>query len=253
MKNTILIAKREISSHINSFGFHLLLFFLFSIFSILAFNALSYFNYFYMLYGGYGAILNVYDNLIEPVLHNLSFLLLLFCPVLTMAYIAGERRQNTLELLFSLPLSPYEIVFGKFLAGISTLFFILLFSLYFTLSLNIVCELDYLRIFSGYLGLFLLCILFVSLGIFFSSLTQSLALAAIGSLFSSIVLWLLNWVSGTSTGFLEKFLSNLSITYHLNNLIKGIIDTRDILYFTLMSLSFLLLSTFFLEERRGGV
>ena len=181
----------------------------------------------------------VADLVVAPVLEIASVMLLMISPLLTMRLISEERRNGTLTLLLSSPISISEIVLGKFL-GI-TLFYLILTTMIslMPLSLMVGTELDLGKLASGFLGLLLLLCAFAAAGLFLSSLTDNPVVAAI----STFGLLLLLWIIGRSgTPGVDSIFTYISLTHHVAPLLRGIVSSVDVGYFILFTTTFLLLT-----------
>lgn len=179
--------------------------------------------------------ININELVFRPVFHNMAIILLLTLPLLTMRLIAEEKKTKTIELLFTSPLSIIHIVLGKFLAALFILGLMLLLTGYMPALMAFYGDLQWGPIFSGYLGLFLLGGVFLSLGLFASSLTENQIIAGFVGFGLTLLLWMMSWASqGSAQGFLGEVFSFLSIGEHYSHFIKGLIDTKNVVY--LMSL-----------------
>lgn len=179
-----------------------------------------------------------------------AFVLLLVVPLISMRLVTEERRNKTLPLLFSAPLSMTEIVLGKFLGLYTFLLIQLALTALMPLSLLAGGGLDFGLLGAGVLGLALLFGGFAAVGLFMSTLTQHQTIAAIGTFGILLTFWLLDWArTGTGGGVLPY----LSLLNHTEPFLKGVFDTRDVVYHLLFIVSFLALSVRRLDmDRLGG-
>ncbi len=189
------------------------------------------------------------DIIVSPLFGNAAIILLLVTPLLTMRVICEERRNKTLALLLSAPVSSYEIVLGKYLAILGLIGCILLLVCLMPLSLLMGGELDYGKYFCNALALALLVSAFISVGIYLSSIASHPTIAAIGSFGLLLLLWIMDWTANTQAGESE-LLEYLSLLQHFQNLQSGLLDSADIVYFVLFSLGFIVLSILRLESDR---
>ncbi len=189
------------------------------------------------------------DILISPVLNNASVILLMVSPLLTMRLIAEERRSGTLGLLISAPLSPIEIVMGKFLGMM--LFWCVLIALLSLMPLSLLLggSLDIGKLASGLLGLLLLLSCFTAIGLYISSLTEQPGVAAIGSFGVLLLLWIIDWAGKTGEGS-SGLLSWLSLVSHYKPMLHGLINSADLAYFLLITGFFLALTARQLDNQR---
>lgn len=181
---------------------------------------------------------------------NISLLLILLVPLLTMRSFAEEKRQETLELLFTYPLSDFEIVAGKWL-GLVWFFGLLLVPLtgYLGIFHWIGGEFDMGPVLSGFVGFCLLGMSYLTVGVFISSLTKNPAVGALGTLGLLIMFWIFDWVKDISGGPWEKFFSAISPLGHYRHLTLGILDLQDAVYFGFFILYFLFLTIRSIETR----
>jgi len=180
----------------------------------------------------------------------IPFVFMFFIPAVTMRSISEEKKSGTLEVLLTLPVEDYQIVLGKFLAGIILIFVAVILTLVYAFTLSGLGNLDFGSVVAGYLGLLLLGATYLSIGIFTSSLTQNQIVAFITSFLIIFVLFMLDKVLIFVPAFLASFLEYLSVDYHLANLTRGVIDSRDLLYFLSMIFFFMFLSVRVLSNRK---
>lgn len=186
------------------------------------------------------------DVVVTPVFGNTAIILLLITPLLTMRLICEERRSKTLSLLLSAPVSSAEIIVGKY-AGILGLLLLIVASIsLMPLSLLLGGELDYGKLFCNVLALALLVSSFATVGLYMSCLAGHPTVAAVGSFGLLLLLWVLDWSAGQNGGLLAY----LSLLQHFQSLQSGLLDSRDVLYFVLFSMTFLILSIRRLEYDR---
>ena len=150
----------------------------------------------------------VTEVVVPELLGNAAVVLLLVVPLLTMRLISEERRNRTLTLLFSAPISMTEIVLGKFLGMLVFLFLVAMLIALMPLSLLLGGGLDFGLLLSGVLGLMLLLASFAAVGLFVSTLTQHPTVAAIGTFGALLMFWILDWSGqGAASGSLFAYLS----------------------------------------------
>ena len=188
----------------------------------------------------------VTDLVVMPTFEVASIILLMVTPLLTMRLISEERRNGSIALLLSSPISMTEIVLGKF-TGIVLfmLIFITMISL-MPLSLLMGTELDLGKLAAGVFALMLLLSAFSAAGLYLSSLTSNPVVAAI----STFGLLLLLWIINSNTGDASNTLDQLSLKGHFAPMLRGLIDTADIAYFILFIATFLLLTIRQLDSQR---
>ncbi len=194
--------------------------------------------------------MNLNSRVIEPLLHDLSIVLVIVMPALTMRVFAEEKRTGTYELLLTAPVRTGEIVAGKFIAAACFTLVMVLLAWIFPMILMVFGNPEVGVMFSGYLGLALLAITFVAVGLFTSSLTQNQIIAAISSFGLLILLFVISWPAEAGGGAAWSLLKYLSLPEHFAMLVRGVIDTSDIVFFLSMILVALFLTQRSVESAR---
>ena len=190
------------------------------------------------------------DTSIRGFLEAAQLLILLFSALLTMRLISEERKLGTWELLLTAPVREYEIVLGKFFSSLLVLSGMLILTLYFPILLMIFGDPDTGPILTSYLGLLLLGCAALAIGIFASSLTPNQIVAAVvagGILFG---LWFLGMVGNLLPQPAGEILSYFSLSQHFTGFVRGIVDTRDVIYYLSVTAVFLFLSVRSIETER---
>ena len=168
------------------------------------------------------------------------WIFLFMIPALTMKLIAEEQANGTLLWLFTLPIKNNQIIWGKYLAVVSVVIFCLLSTFLFTITLQEFLmpeqELDYGTIFSGYLGLFFLGCLFTAIGLFTSSITKNQVMAYVLAVFFCFIIFygFESLASYNLLGSMDFYVQKIGSFTHYNQFLKGIIDSRDLLYFLIL-------------------
>ena len=193
--------------------------------------------------------LNLMDMVLEPFFGSISIILLLMVPLITMRLFAEEKKTGTAELLFTYPISDRGAVLGKFTAGVTVLLLLLLGTLPAMLLLGIITNPPWAAIGGGYVGLFLMSSAFVSLGLLASSLTENQIIAAAIAFGALLLLWIIGWSESLVGPVLGSILKYLSLLTHYDNFAKGILDSRDVLFYILFILLFLFSTLRILESR----
>ena len=176
---------------------------------------------------------------------------LFFIPAITMSLIAREKNLGTMEVISTLPLKDLDFVVGKFLAALSLVLIGLLITLvhFFTL-IQVGTNIDYGAVFTGYLGLALAGAVYSSVGTFASSVTDNQVVAFIIGIFIVIIFFLMDkmlmFVPVSLTGIIQY----LSVDYHLSNISRGVIDSRNLIYFASVVGFFLFMTVRVLEIRK---
>ena len=189
------------------------------------------------------------DIVVTPLYGNAAIVLLLVSPLLTMRLICEERRNKTLPLLLSAPLSNMEIVLGKYLASFGLFAVLVGLITVMPLSLLVGGTLDFGKLFANILALLLLSGAFSALGLYMSCVASHPIIAAIEAFGALFVLWILDWSAALSDNPSE-WLRYLSILRHFQGVQSGLISTMDICYFLLFISLFLFLSVRRLSKER---
>jgi ABC-2 type transport system permease protein len=176
--------------------------------------------------------INLNEMVFRPTFHNMSVVLLLIVPILTMRLFSEEKKTKTTELLLTSPLTISEIVLGKYLGAFVIYLTMVGLTLYMPLLLSIYGQVNWGTVLSGYLGLILLGAVFLAIGLFASSVTENQVIAALISFGLLLLVWLLGWAAATVEGTgLGEILSYLSILDHFDGLIRGLVETRTIVFY----------------------
>jgi ABC-2 type transport system permease protein len=174
---------------------------------------------------------NLNQMVVVPLLHNMSVLLIFIVPAITMRMFPEEKRAGTYELLLTSPVRVGEIVLGKFLGGLVLVLLMVALSGLFGLLLVLYGNPELPMMLSGYLGLALMGTVFLAIGTLISSFTDNVVIAYVGALFTLLVLYTIGWLGETIQGVGGGLVRYASITEHFTELTKGIIDTKDLVYF----------------------
>lgn len=194
-----------------------------------------------------GAVVNVNQDMLRWVFHTTAFFLLFLLPMVTMRSFSEELRSGTIELLFTSPLTDTQIVMGKFLGALS-LFAVMLATTSFHMAvLFYFGDPEWKPIAVGYLGLFLLGAGYIAFGLMFSALTKNQIVAGLLSFGAFVLLYLV--ALGEDRGWME-LVTYLSVDQHLEEFAKGVLDTRDVVYFASMTILGLFLTKQAIESYR---
>ena len=253
MRMTWIIAKRDLGSFFNSPIFYVVTTVFLIIYSFMFFNILNFFSFQSFQarqLQAMGMNLNLNEMVIEPSLQNMSVILLMIIPIITMRSFADEKKMKTFRLLLSSPVHLREIILGKFLACMIVVAVMILISSYSVGFLFLLGEPEPGPVVTGYLGVLLMAGCFVSVGIFASSLTDNQIVAAVLTFGFSLFMWVIGWgaqAAGSTTG---QVLQYLSIVDHLDRFLKGLVDTSDLVYYLSFSLFSLFLCHRVLDSNR---
>jgi ABC-2 type transport system permease protein len=176
---------------------------------------------------------------------------LFFIPAITMGLISREKNVGTFELLTTLPLTDSEIVLGKFLAALKLVLVGLAFTAMHVLTIVLLGEnVDYGALVCGYLGLVLLAAVNTAIGIFASSLTADQIVAFIIAFLITLFFYVLYIILPIIPSTLVGGFQYISFFYHLRNISRGVIDTRNLIYFITLTIVFLRLAVVVMESRK---
>jgi ABC-2 type transport system permease protein len=158
--------------------------------------------------------------------------LFFFIPALTMKMLAEENKSGTIELLLTKPVTNWQVLWGKFLACFALIFFALLCTLPYYITIVNLGKVDHGVVLCGYLGLLLISAAYIGIGIFASSITSNQIVAFLVSLFIGIFFQVLfSMLSVGFKGVLGETLNFLSLSTHYEAVIRGVVDSRDLIYF----------------------
>ena len=181
---------------------------------------------------------------------SMPMLFMFLAPAITMRLLADEKSSGTLELLITMPVRDWEVVLGKFLAAMGLLCAALGLTLFFAITVRLVGPLDRGPAIGGYIGLLLMGGAYVAIGVMCSAFTRNSIVSFIVAFAISFALFLFGHVEQFAPQALQPLLNFLSISNHFENISRGVIDTRDVIYYlSIMGVS-LLFATLSLESRR---
>jgi ABC-2 type transport system permease protein len=181
---------------------------------------------------------------------NMPLLFCLIVPFVTMRLLAEERREGTLELLLTMPVTDWQLVIGKFLAALGLMCVLLLLTLAFPITVSSLGPLDKGTTVASYFGALLMAAAFVSIGIMASSFTKNQIVAALVAFFIGFGLFLLGALMGVLPPSLAPIAAGLSIGSHFMNIARGVIDSRDVLYYLSIIFVCLMIAQTTLDSRR---
>jgi len=193
---------------------------------------------------------NIIDSLMRPLFNNMSIILLLILPLLTMRLFSEEKKEGTYELLMTYPVKEISTIAGKYLSALTIFIMMLAGTLLYPILLAVFADPEPGPIFTGYLGLFLLGASFISIGIFFSSLSDNQLVSGTMTFGMVLFLLLVGWLAPIADSSLFNFISELSLIYHFNQFAKGIVNFSDITYYLFLAFFFLFLCKKSLDSDR---
>ena len=190
------------------------------------------------------------DSSLRSVFSTIPFIFIFFAPAITMRLLTEERKSGTIELLVTMPLSDLEIVLGKYLASLGLLVVSLIFTLPFAITIFAVGKPDTGMLVTGYVGLALMGASYIAIGVFASTISKNQVVSFIIAFMIIFALFLLDKFLAVMPSYLVPILQYLSIDYHYNNIGRGVIDSRDVVYYLSLIVFMLALSKLSLESRK---
>lgn len=181
--------------------------------------------------GGQSQPMDVNEWVIRPVFSNIGVIGLFLIPMITMRLFAEEKRTGTIELLVTSPIKDLEIILGKWLAAMLLYASMLGLSLLSMGLLFVYGRPDWRPLAIGYLGLLLQGGCLLAIGTFLSTCTRNQIVAGVAGFAVSLLLWVLDWSTSFNTDTMSKAISYLSVLQHFDSFSKGVLDSKDIIYY----------------------
>jgi ABC-2 type transport system permease protein len=234
MGNTLTIARRELGAYFNS---------------PIAYIVITVF----LLVSGYLFFAQVFlvgDATMRDFFGISPLIFIFFAPAITMRLLAEEKRSGTFELLITMPVTDWQVVMGKYLAALATLGVAILLTLAYPITISRLGELDWGTVTGGYLGLILLGGAYLAIGVMASSWTRNQVVAFILSFAITFALYLCGKLLPLVPASLAPVIEYISLDAHFTNIARGVIDTRDLIYYASLIGACLFLATRSLESRR---
>ncbi|MCX6279924.1 MAG: ABC transporter permease subunit [Bacteroidetes bacterium] len=219
MKQIWIITKRELRSFFDSLMAYIM---------IVLFLGFS--GFFTWLFGG--DVFMVNQASLQSFFGIAFWSLFFFIPAITMGMIADERKSGTIELLVTKPVTDRQIIAGKFMAAFLLICIALALTLPYYITVANIGKIDHGAVLMGYLGLLFMSAAYISIGLFASSITGNQIVAFLIALFIGIFFHLIfSLLASGTTGWLSSILSYLSLSTHYESMARGVIDTKDLIYF----------------------
>ncbi len=191
----------------------------------------------------------VTDIVVTPLMQIAAIILRMIMPLITMRSLAEEKRNRTLSLLVSAPLSMSEIVLGKYLGLLGFIVILVGMLMLMPLSLYLGTTPDGGKLLSIGLGLLLLLAAFAAIGLYLSSLTENQTIAAVSTFGALLMLWIVDWI-GASLDNGQSVFAYLSLLQHHQAMLEGSFDTGDLAYYLLLIVAFVGLTIRQLDRER---
>ena len=234
MSNILAIANKELRSYFASPIAYIVIGLFAALYGFFFWAILQYFVAQSMQMGQFGMgpqSMNVNQQLIRPLVQNVTILVLFLMPMVTMRTYSEEKRSGTIELLLTSPLSDFQIIMGKFLGAMALYLVMLAVTLIHLAILFVYGHPEWKPILTAYVGLVLLGGCFISLGLFISSLTKNQIVAGVVTFAVFLFFWIITWIGSFSGPTVDKLTTYLSIIDHLDDFGKGVIDTTHVIYY----------------------
>lgn len=189
---------------------------------------------------------------LAPIYQNFVVMLIFIAPLLTMRLLAEERREGTIEMLFTSPLTEWQVTLGKFLGALVFISVMALLTLHIPFFATRYGSIDVGPVWGGYIALLCLGAAAVAFGLFCSSLTDSQVVAGFLTFGGLLISWMLSWLGQSMTVQSDwvAFITQLSIYSHFERMLQGAIDSKDLIFFASVVLLFLFATVRVLESRR---
>ena len=229
MNNVLAIAGKELRSYFASPIAYVVIGFFALMFGFFFYSLLLYFDR--QSLQAAGQAVNVNEQFLRPVFLNATVIFLFVLPLVTMRTYSEEKRSGTIELLLTAPLTDLRIILGKFLGAMGLYAAMLAITLVHVGLLFVFGNPEWRPVVTTYLGLLLMGGCFISVGLLISSLTKNQIVAGMITFGVFLMLWVINWIASFMGPTTQQVLNYLSITDHLDDFTKGIIDTKHLVYY----------------------
>jgi len=233
MRNIWIVFRKELRSYLVSPIAYILLVMFAAIFGWFFWNMLGAFNYYARASMMRGEMfpMNVNDQVIRALLGNMNVVGLFFIPLISMRLFAEEKRNGTMELLATSPIRDVEVILGKWLASVALYAGMLLLT---GLNFAFVFKYgnpDWKPMAMAYLGVLLQAAALLAIGTFISTLTKNQIVAGGATFGVCLLIFVLGWASGYNSSTWAQVLSYMSVTTHWESFAKGVLDTKDAIYY----------------------
>jgi ABC-2 type transport system permease protein len=178
--------------------------------------------------------------------------LFFFIPALTMRLIAEEKKTGTIEMLLTKVVTDRQVILGKYLATLILISIALIFTLPYVITISKIGNIDTGGVICGYMALILMSAAYISIGLFASSITNNQIVAFLSALFIGLFFHIIfEVIAGSMTGFVGQVINSLSVTFHFESLSRGVVDSKDLIYFGSIIFMGLFLSEVSLSKRNA--
>lgn len=253
MRNVFIIGMKDFKSYFSSFIAYAVIATFLTLCGFFFFSMISSFGMLSMQVAQqqyYEGPLNLTEMITTPLFMNMCIIMLFMLPMITMRSFAEEKKLGTIEILYTYPVSDFDIVMGKYV-GVIGLFAVMVAptALYPLLVTTVGGTLEMATYYTGMLGLVFVGLSFLALGLFISSLTENQIIAVAVSFGLLLVFWMIGWVASVVPKEIGEYLKEISIIEHFRNFALGVIDTKDIVFYVLFIFFFLFFTQRSIEAR----
>jgi ABC-2 type transport system permease protein len=252
MRNIWIICRKELGSYFVSPIAYILFVMFALIFGWFFWNMVGAFNFYSTAAMRRGEMfpMNINEQVIRQLLGNMNVIGLFFIPLITMRLFAEEKRNGTIELLTTSPIRDVEVILGKWLASV-----LLYAGMLFVTGLNFLFLFkygnpDWKPMMVGYLGMLLQAAGMLAIGTFISTLTRNQIIAGAATFGVCLLMFVLGWAGGYETATWAQVLNYISVTTHMESFAKGVLDTKDAVYYVSVIFLGLFLTARSLESLR---
>jgi ABC-2 type transport system permease protein len=235
MKNTFLICRKELRSYFASpIAYAVLALFAFLFGGIGVYSQVAQLVRMAPQFQMQGQPMNLNDWVIRPLLDFAATIALFLLPLITMRLFAEEKRSGTMELLLTSPVRDLEIIMGKWIGALLLYISVLAMSALNLSFLFLWGKPDWKPVLVAYLGLILQGGCLLAIGAFISSLTRNQIVAGGATFFVCLILWLLSWFTAFDSSMVSQVVNYLSIVTHFENFGKGVLSSKDVIFYLSM-------------------
>ena len=239
MKQIWIITKRELKSFFNSLMAYIML---------IAFLGFS--GFFTWLFGS--DVFLVGQASLQSFFGIAYWTLFFFIPALTMGLIAEETKSGTIEQLLTKPVNNWQVLSGKFLSTLLLIMIALALTIPYYITVSSLGPIDHGAVWTGYLGLILMSATYISIGVFASSISNNQIIGFLLALFIGLFFHIIFGIlSSSSAGIIGKILDYLSMQTHFESISRGVVDTKDLIYFLSIIAISLFAAETVLTKRKG--
>jgi ABC-2 type transport system permease protein len=251
MKNILLICRKELRSYFASpIAYAVLALFAFLFGGLVFYPTVRELAKYGVQAQMQGQPINLNDQVIRPLLGFASTISLFLLPLITMRLFAEEKKTGTMELLLTSPVRDIEIILGKWIGAMILYLSVLAMSALNLSFLFLWGKPDWQPVLVAYLGLILQGGCLLAIGAFISSLTRNQIVAGGATFFICLILWLMNWFTAFDSTLLSQVVNYLSIVTHFENFSKGVLDSKDVIFYLSMIFFALFITSRSMESLR---